>query len=259
MGQGSGRIRLPWAVGFLMLGVSLLTARPWRAESRQSDRIPSAAPFRAAAASRPSRQTKSIEAIRPGDRVLARDDLTGSIEAKAVRAVRGRTSDHLRVLSIRGVNRRFAEEIRTTDNHPFWVIGKGWVEAGRLTRGEHLEGPEGAASVVDATRREAHPGGIRVYNIEVEGYHSYFVGRSAESGLVWVHNDCLHHMLPQQLKTWFRSRGVGNIHDFTVPLPKNFHTDLHRPNMGNWNGEWIKFRTDYSTATPPEIMNRDVE
>ncbi len=46
----------------------------------------------------------------------------------------------------------------------------------------------GPPLVVKSVTREPHPEGIAVYNFEVAGDHTYFVGK-AEGGN-WVHNDC---------------------------------------------------------------------
>ena len=76
----------------------------------------------------------------------------------------------------------------TTGEHPFWVVDKGWVAAGSLEVGDLLggsgEGGVRVESVRDTGRVET------VYNVEVEGDHTYFVGDETEWGFdVWVHND----------------------------------------------------------------------
>jgi Pretoxin HINT domain len=76
------------------------------------------------------------------------------------------------------------EVIRATPGHPFWVDGSGWVAAGDLTFDEHLR-----TSAGDTVRVLAgHTGGAAetVYNFEVEGWHTYFVGRLG----ALVHNGC---------------------------------------------------------------------
>ena len=87
--------------------------------------------------------------------------------------------------------RGHSEQIRTTAEHPFWVEGKGWTRAGSLTAGMRVEQPDGSAAYVVGSAAEAHPEGVRVYNFEVEGDHTYFVeAAKGEHDAVWVHNTC---------------------------------------------------------------------
>ncbi len=52
-----------------------------------------------------------------------------------------------------------------------------------------MSGPEGAVSAVTSNARESRAGGVTVYNMEIEGSHTYFVrAEGAEGGPVWVHN-----------------------------------------------------------------------
>jgi hypothetical protein len=93
----------------------------------------------------------------------------------------------------------------TTAEHPFWVNGVGWVAASQLQPEQQLEivdtdlRPEMYRPIgqklkdyqTDGKRRTARvisvkPSGYRwtVYNIEVEEFHTYFVGFEG----VWVHH-----------------------------------------------------------------------
>ena len=74
------------------------------------------------------------------------------------------------------------EVILATANHPFFVPDIGWVGAGFLAVGQPLQLASGHGAVVSAL--ESLPGTHPVYNFEVEGFHTYYVG---EQG-VWVHN-----------------------------------------------------------------------
>jgi hypothetical protein len=79
-----------------------------------------------------TRLTRDIEKISEGDLVLARDERTGRLAPKRVVETYIRTSDHLRILQIRSSDGAKVQELKTTDEHPFWVQGLGWVEAGKL-------------------------------------------------------------------------------------------------------------------------------
>ncbi len=74
------------------------------------------------------------------------------------------------------------EELGVTSEHPFWVEGKGWTPARLLELGSSVQTARGASVRVRALAMDAAP--VAVYNLEVEGAHTYFVGRSE----AWVHN-----------------------------------------------------------------------
>src|SRR5690606_15022878 len=86
-----------------------------------------------------------------------------------------KSSDHLRVVQVRDADGN-VETLRTTDEHPFYVTGHGWVSAADLTAGTRLSEADGSNdAVVLSSIREEHPQGIAVFNFEVTGDHTYFV------------------------------------------------------------------------------------
>ena len=99
-----------------------------------------------------------------------------------------RVSDHLRVLLIRNDDGT-VQELKTTDNHPFWLQGRGWTVAGDLKAGDQLQSPQGADAEVLESYREELAEGIAVYNFRVEETHTYFVSAENSTGPpIWVHN-----------------------------------------------------------------------
>jgi hypothetical protein len=79
--------------------------------------------------------------------------------------------------------------IRTSREHPFYVVDRGWVSAALLDPGDMLISDTGewipVERIVDT--REV----TTVYNLEVEDYHTYFVGCQEWGFSVWAHNaDC---------------------------------------------------------------------
>jgi A nuclease of the HNH/ENDO VII superfamily with conserved WHH/Pretoxin HINT domain len=74
------------------------------------------------------------------------------------------------------------EVISTTEEHPFWVPDRGWVEAEDLAVGSWLQLSDG--TVVDVDKIEKREGEFEVYNFKVEDFHTYFV---SDLGLL-VHN-----------------------------------------------------------------------
>jgi intein/homing endonuclease len=80
--------------------------------------------------------------------------------------------------------------IRTTHEHPFYVEGRGWLQAAALSPGDLLQSHDGqrlpVESLVEANQD------VPVYNLRIADYHTYFVG-SAEWGFsVWTHNMCVN-------------------------------------------------------------------
>src|SRR5262249_43084072 len=83
-------------------------------------------------------RTKWVGEPVPGGVVLAKDDRTGELAWKPVLRVYRRLADHLRTLTIRGANGATSQELRTTNEHPFWVEGEGWVKAEELRPGSRV-------------------------------------------------------------------------------------------------------------------------
>ena len=67
-------------------------------------------------------------------------------------------------------------DIDTTTNHPFYVVGKGWTAAGDLAEGDEIYNLDGTTSVVLGFEIEKLDECVLVYNLEVDDFHSYFVG-----------------------------------------------------------------------------------
>ncbi|MFC4075636.1 polymorphic toxin-type HINT domain-containing protein [Salinithrix halophila] len=122
---------------------------------------------------------KPIEEIKVGDKVLSKDEKTGKKSYKKVTRLYRRHVNTLYEVHAGG------EKIQTTAEHPFWVQGKGWVKAKDLQKGDRLQAADGRQVRVDrVVQRKTKP--IKVYNFEVEDYHTYFVSDAQ----VWVHNKC---------------------------------------------------------------------
>ncbi len=76
------------------------------------------------------------------------------------------------------------EEIITTDNYPFYVQGRGFIEAGSLLVEDKLVSSIGEDLIVEDYYIKLTKEPVSVYNFQVEDFHTYFVGDCA----VWVHN-----------------------------------------------------------------------
>lgn len=123
---------------------------------------------------------KPIEEIQSGDMVLAENPETDEIALRRVVHTFENESYELVHVFVNG------EEIITTPSHPFYVPKLGWTSAIKLRAGDILVLSNGEYVVVEAVQHEILESPIKVYNFEVEDFHTYFVGESS----VLVHNRC---------------------------------------------------------------------
>jgi hypothetical protein len=198
--EHGSRRTLVWPICWCLMGACLIAGPAVRFTGTSEFAPPprASAPF---FSSKPASTTvapnpkKAIEDVRIGDWVLARDLESKRLVARRVVKTHRRVSNHLRILRIRASDGT-EQELRTTDEHPFWVPGEGWLQAGKLKVGSGLLRYDGAPAIVRAAWRESYPNGVPVYNFEVEGQHNYFVAEHASSGAVLVHNQ--HYTEDQQ-------------------------------------------------------------
>jgi hypothetical protein len=130
---------------------------------------------------------KNIEEIRMGDEVWAYDEITGEIGLKPVTNSFERQANVLVKIEIDG------ETITATPEHPFYANGE-WKEAGLLETGDKImlfsgrlakvnevkyEGAHAPVEISDDVFEDITEGYAepqKVFNFEVEGWHTYFVG-----------------------------------------------------------------------------------
>ena len=79
------------------------------------------------------------------------------------------------------------EEIICTNEHPFYSPVKGWMAACDLRAGDILVTVNGEYVVVEKVQHEILDAPVKVYNFEVEDFHTYYVGDTN----VLVHNMCM--------------------------------------------------------------------
>ena len=160
---------------------------------------------------------KAIETIQPGEMVLAVSDRDpeGAVEARPVVEVYHNAPS--RLLELRAASSRVCQAkrrrttaqeasgdcesasvavleappseavIRTTPNHPFYVRGRGFTEAAELCAGDELRTASGGWIALGSVVGDGHV--EPVYNFQVAGLHTYFVGDSDGAASVLVHND----------------------------------------------------------------------
>ena len=135
---------------------------------------------------------KRIEDIKAGDEVATRSygDKADSKEASAThetnktetgRVVRTFVHQDAAILRLTFAD---GERIETTEGHPFYVEGKGFLLSGQLAIGNAIVTRAGPA--VRLVGKERTGKRTTVYNFEVAKTHTYFVGKT--NGGLWVHN-----------------------------------------------------------------------
>lgn len=125
-------------------------------------------------------EKKPIELIEVGDFVWAANPETGERALKCVSRTFLNKADELVHVQVNG------ETITCTTEHPFYVRDRGWVAAGELVASDKLELQNGRFAYVESIEFEKIEEPIDVYNFEVEGFHTYFVGDNS----ILVHNQC---------------------------------------------------------------------
>ncbi|BBB64202.1 hypothetical protein UNDKW_5929 (plasmid) [Undibacterium sp. KW1] len=144
---------------------------------------------------------KAIDQLTVGERVLSMSEETSEITYKGVVRTMRIPDKEIYRISVSG-NNNDIEVIRATENHPFWLEGTGWVQAGDLQADDKLTTPEGQVVGVVAVENESAT--ETVYNIEVADFHTYFVGHSQ----VLVHNDDC------EILEVLHTRAKGNVVSF---------------------------------------------
>jgi hypothetical protein len=121
----------------------------------------------------------TIERIKVGDMVLSTNADNMETEYKAVLETYVRKTKELVHLYFNG------EEIMTTSDHPFYVVDKGFVNAIDLCIGSKLMNNDGEIVEIEQIYREILAlETVKVYNLKVEDFHTYYVGENS----ILVHN-----------------------------------------------------------------------
>jgi guanyl-specific ribonuclease Sa len=141
--------------------------------------------------------SEPIEQIKQEDVVASRNPQTGQVEFKKVTRTFKHTVHEIVHLELADSKTgKVVESLRGTPEHPFFTPS-GKVAMGQLKAGMQVITRRGPPLVVKAVSREHHLEGIAVYNFEVEGDHTYFVGTA--NGGAWVHNTCPAWITPGSL------------------------------------------------------------
>lgn len=124
---------------------------------------------------------KNIEDVKLGEKLWAKNTDTGEKDWKAVTKIfveQDRDIFEIKLVGEKG----FEQKIEATDDHPFYVNGKGWKQTIELEVGDLIEtdghGSMRVVSVTDEQRFDL------TYNFTVADFHTYYVTKKN----VLVHN-----------------------------------------------------------------------
>lgn len=153
-----------------------------------------------------------IEALVPGDRVLARDPVTGEVSYQPIEHVIVTADKEASDLRLERAD--VDETLGVTREHPFWVRDQGWVKAYRLAPGDQVFTESGAwARVVSNTPRTTRQ---YVYNLSVADDHTFFVGKVG----AWVHN-CAWNSHRQMVRALGKAGPGQAWHHIVEQTPRN--------------------------------------
>ncbi len=129
----------------------------------------------------------AIEKIKSGDKVISTDPETMETSPKTVPETYIKEVTTLVHLNVNG------EEIITTVDHPFYVKNQGFIKAGELIVGDELLDVNGNVLLVENFDVELTEEPVKVYNFQVEDFHTYYVGENN----ILVHNAGKEYKIPK--------------------------------------------------------------
>ena len=171
---------------------------------------------------------KPIQSIKVGDKVYAKNELTGQMTYQRVQAHYNNPYDftvYVEVIDEQGKH----QTIVSNKIHPFFTqVNQGelvpsseghhyngeiqnaqWVDAQNLKAGYKLLSEHNQWQTVKSVSIKAEK--LSAYNLTVENDHTYFIkGSNSYSDGVWVHNDCWH-ALPDGAK---RVKDIDGYHAY---------------------------------------------
>lgn len=114
---------------------------------------------------------KPIKDVKEGDWILTKESESSNkmVSAKVVKKFEYTVDSYLVINN----------QLKVTDIHPIFINGK-WKQAGAIKLGDKLLNEKGQEVVIESLKLKRER--IKVYNLEIEGYATYFAGG------VYVHN-----------------------------------------------------------------------
>ncbi|KUO06745.1 RICIN domain-containing protein [Streptomyces sp. DSM 15324] len=113
---------------------------------------------------------KPISEVRRGERVLAADPETGRQRAQRVTSTFVHDTD--RLVDITFID---GDRLTSTAGHKVYVAERGWRLVSELRAGDALRSPDGSLHTVGALRDRTGLKASRVYDLTVDGLHTFYV------------------------------------------------------------------------------------
>ncbi|MBY0460847.1 MAG: HINT domain-containing protein, partial [Gemmataceae bacterium] len=130
------------------------------------------------------------------------------------------------------------ELIRTTPEHPFWVEGQSWTQAGALKEGDRIATLSGEwvplTEVYDTDQWEP------VYNVRVADWHTYFVGDEGWGWAAWAHNIYFQGSLETCVQRLLVTRYGWKQADADKIYDLGQEADVHGDVLLEYTEWWIK-------------------
>jgi hypothetical protein len=175
--------------------------------------------------------TKPIERVAKGDWVVSRDVKSGRLVFRRVTGTSERSSqDALQLHLADARTGKVSLVLVATLNHPFYVTGKGWVDAAKLGIGTSIVTRAGPRLVVKKVSRAHSPAGVAVYNLEIVGTHNYFVGTTLGGAL--VHNGA-YSWKSKDFGHTFSDHGQGS------KITNALRGRANSPQASKTQGQWL--------------------
>ena len=192
----------------------------------------------------------AIETIKSGDKVISTDPETMETSPKTVLETYIREVTTLVHLTVTG------EEIITTIDHPFYVKNQGFIKAGELIVGDELLDVNGNILLVENFDVELTDKPVKVYNFQVEDFHTYHV-----SGLaILVHNAGGYERSQKYSNNWSDeslSKTVDKIAPDSKPVKTSSGKEIYNnPKTGKqvvYDTDGNYFRIEDTTLTGKRV------
>ena len=186
-----------------------------------------------------------IESIKPGDLVLSTNADTMKTGYKKVLEKYVRKTKEL-VHIIAG-----GEEIVSTPDHPYYVAGRGFVNACQLCIGSPLLDADGRVLETEQIYKEylEEDEEVTVYNFQVEDWHTYHVGEME----VLVHNaeyESGSSTKPNQVHHFVTNKSKKYTSQFES-ITKKYGLDLD----GDWNKQSMPHQGRYPYAYHDYVLD----
>ena len=192
----------------------------------------------------------ATEKIKSGDKVISTDPETMETSLKTVLETYIREVTTLVHLTVNG------EEIVTTVDHPFYVKNQGFIKAGELIVGDELLDVNGNILLVENFDVELTDKPVKVYNFQVEDFHTYHV-----SGLaILVHNAGGYERSQKYSNNWSDeslSKTVDKIAPDSKPVKTSSGKEIYNnPKTGKqvvYDTDGNYFRIEDTTLTGKRV------